>query len=314
MIWNHSLKGEDHGMAANVGIQIPVDRSRKEKAGWQEAARKAGLFILFLLCAIAVFVFGSNYYSIFPTNKNVFYELGLVATFLIAALLLRRGYRYRQFWPIVYAFFVASSVILVTTLTAGLRDALFRSIGLTGNSNQVDAAAKVFEALITITIILLLSRLAGMSLESLYIKRGHLKWGLILGFGLLVNFASSALMFFSSRYSNQDLLGDAILWGLVFSLANGYMEEVWLRGQFLRKLAPLSGSGTAIVLTSLWWALFHIGAVYMMPAAIPFYMANLFTFGLAYGYVMQKTDSWIAPGLMHAASDFFLFIAMLSGT
>ncbi len=52
--------------------------------------------------------------------------------------------------------------------------------------------------------------------------------------------------------------------------------------------------------------------MYMQPEAIPFYMINTFTFAAAWGYLMHKTDSWIAPGLMHAASDFFLFIEMLS--
>jgi membrane protease YdiL (CAAX protease family) len=50
----------------------------------------------------------------------------------------------------------------------------------------------------------------------------------------------------------------------------------------------------------------------MQPAAVPFYMINTFTFAAAWGYLMHKTDSWIGPGLMHAASDFFLFIEMFS--
>jgi membrane protease YdiL (CAAX protease family) len=299
-------------MTAKVETDLLLDRTRMEKAGWHGLARKAGLFILFLLCAVAAFVFGSNYYSIFPTNKNVFYEGGLAAAFLIAALLLRRWSRNRPYWQVAYAFFVAEFVFLVTSLTAGFRDGLFQSVGIAAGTNQEAAAGKVFEALVTITTILLLSRLAGMRLESLYVQRGNLKWGLILGFGLVINFASSSLMFFAGRFTGPEKLGPVILWGLVFSFANGFMEELWLRGQFLRKLQPLLGTGTAIVLTSLWWALFHLGSVYMMPAAIPFYLANLFTFGLAYGYAMHKTGSWIAPGLMHAASDFFLFVAMLS--
>ncbi len=300
-------------MATTLEIETPVNQGITEKTGWQETARKAGLFILFLLCAFAVFVLGSNYYSIFPTNKNILYEGSLAAFFLIAALLLRWQPRFRTYWQIAYAFFAASSVILVTSLSAGFRDEIFRTIGLIGNANETAAAGKVFEALVTITTILLLSRLAGMSLDSLYVRRGNLKWGLILGLGVLVNFSSSSLMFFASRFTTTEKIGSALLCGLVFSLANGFMEELWIRGQFLRKLEPVLGSGTAIVLTSIWFALSHLGAVYFMPAAIPFYLANLVTFALAWGYTMKKTDSWIAPGLMHAASDFFLFIATLSG-
>ncbi len=162
--------------------------------------------------------------------------------FSIAALLLRWQPRFRRYWQIAYAFFTAASVIFVTSLTANMRDALFRSIGLAAGTNQEIAAGKMFEAMLTVTTILLLSRLAGFSLELLYIKRGNLKWGLILGLGVLVNFASSALMFFADRFTTVDQLGGAILWGMVFSIVNGFMEELWLRSQFLRKLEPLLGT------------------------------------------------------------------------
>lgn len=42
-----------------------------------------------------------------------------------------------------------------------------------------------------------------------------------------------------------------MLWGLVFSLANGFMEELWFRGIFLGKLQPLIGTGAATLLTAL---------------------------------------------------------------
>lgn len=299
-------------MAASVSVETLGKQGTSHKTRWQEPVHKAVLFLFFLACAIAVFVFGSNYYSIFPTNQNIYYEGGIAAIFLVGALILRYLPKHRQYWQIAYAFFVAASVILVTSLTADLRDALFGRVGIAANTDLESAAAKVFEALVTITTILLLSRLAGMRLESLYIRKGNLRLGLLLGFGVMINFATSALMFFSGRFSSPAMMGAVIFWGLVFSFANGFMEELWLRGQFLRKLEPLLGPSVSIVLTSLWWSLFHIGSVYLMPAAIPFYLLNLFTFGLAYGYVMKKTDSWIAPGLMHAAADFFLFVAMLS--
>lgn len=299
-------------MAASLGIETTVGQAPKAKTGWRELARKTGLFILLLLCAIAVFVFGSNYYTILPTNQNIAYEVGISAFFLVAALLMRRSSRFSQYWQIAYAFFAAALVIVVTSLTPGFRDSLIRQAGIATGSDQWIAVGKVFEAVVTITTILVVSRLAGFSLGSLYIKRGYLKWGLILGAGVLLNFVTSSLMFFSNRFPSIDRLGSVILWGMVFSFANAFMEELWLRGLFLRKLVPLLGAGAAIVLTTLWWSLFHIGVVYFQPAAIPFFLVNLITFGLAYGYTMHKTDSWIAPGLMHAASDFFLFVATLA--
>jgi len=300
-------------MTAKIESGMVISRDIHERSWWQDLARKGGLFTLFLLCFVVVLILGDNHQTTFPTNRNLYYEGATTAFFLAAALVLRRMPRFKDYWQIAYAFFVAAVVLLATSLTIDMREALFRAIGVFPGTNQEMGAGKVFEAFITIGTILLLTRLAGMRLESVYVKRGNLKWGLLIGLGVLLNFMTSSLMFNASEYPSLEQLGSAILWGLVFSLFNGFLEELWLRALFLKKLIPVLGVGTSIVLTSLCFGLFHVsGLMYMQPEAIPFYMINTFTFAAAWGYLMHKTDSWIGPGLMHAASDFFLFIALLS--
>ena len=281
-------------------------------ATWPPFAQKAGLFVLFLAIGMAIFVFGNNYFSIFVTNRNPVYEGGLSAALLIATLVLHWQPRLRAYADLAYLFFVASFVIFVTTITAEPRDSLFNVLHVVTSTSRGMAIAKLFEVALAVVTILVLVRAYGIRLGSIYVQRGNLRWGLILGLGVLVNFLSSALMFFAGRYSDPALLGDALLWGLVFSLANGFMEELWLRALFLRRLVPLIGGGGAILLTATWFSLMHMGAVYFQPIAIPFFLANLITFALAWGYVMKKTDSLIGPSLMHAASDLFLFIATLA--
>lgn len=300
-------------MTTKIESGIVLNHTGSERGWWLELARKGGLFTLFLLCAIVVFILGDNHQTTFPTNQNLYYEGATTAFFLAAALVLRRMPRFNNYWQIAYAFFTAAAVLLVTTLTVDVRDALFRGIGIARNTNPEAGAAKVFEAFMTIGTILLLTRLAGMRLELVYVKRGNLKMGLLIGLGTMLNFMTSSLMFNAGQYPSIEKFGSVILWGLVFSLFNGFLEELWLRALFLRKLVPVLGLGTSLVLTSLWFGLFHVsGLMYMQPEAIPFYMVNTFTFAAAWGYLMHKTDSWIGPGLMHAASDFFLFIEILS--
>ncbi len=72
------------------------------------------------------------------------------------------------------------------------------------------------------------------------------------------------------------------------------------------------GGGAAVLLTSVLFSLMHAGAVYVTPIAIPFYVATTFTLGLACGYLTIKTDSLWGATLIHAASDLFLFVAMLA--
>ena len=300
-------------MTAKIESGMILTRAGGERGWWRKLARKSGLFTLFLLCAIVVLILGDNHQTTFPTNRNLYYEGATTAFFLAAALGLRRMPQFKDYWQIAYAFFAAAAVLLVTSLTVDLRDTLFREIGIVRGTNQEIGAGKVFEAFMTIGTILLFTQLAGMRLEAVYVKRGNLKWGLLIGLGTLLNFMTSSLMFNALKYPSLEKLGSAILWGLVFALFNGFLEELWLRALFLKKLIPLLGVGTSIVLTSLWFGLFHVsGLMYMQPESIPFYMINTFTFAAAWGYLMHKTDSWIGPGLMHAASDFYLFIEMLS--
>jgi membrane protease YdiL (CAAX protease family) len=168
----------------------------------------------------------------------------------------------------------------------------------------------VGEVIGTVTIILVLNRLAGADLGSVFIKRGNLKWALLVGVAVMLNFATAALMASAGKYTQLDLLGPVMLWGLVFSLANGFMEELWFRGIFLGKLQPLIGRGAAILLTALLFSIMHAGAVYMSPAAIPVFMINLFTHGLVMGYLVFKMDNLWCAGLYHAACDFWLFVVM----
>lgn len=281
------------------------------KMSLSDFVRKTVLFAAFLTIGIAVFIFGCNYYRVFPTNNNSYYTGGLAIILLLASLLLHRRENLRKYSDVLYLFFIATFLYFITTITAGLRDQVLTSLQVGTGTSFRFAVDKVFEASLTIPTILVLARARGFSLASIYFQRGNLKWGLVLGLGFIVNFLASSLMFFYGRYSTPELLGAAILWGIVFSLVNGFMEELWLRGMFLRRLEPLLGGGGAILLTALWWSLMHAGAYYFTPVAIPFFLANLITFGLAYGVAMRKTDSLIAPGLMHAASDIFLFIATL---
>jgi membrane protease YdiL (CAAX protease family) len=100
---------------------------------------------------------------------------------------------------------------------------------------------------------------------------------------------------------------------LVFAFGNSLLEELWVRGLFLKKLIPLVGTVGTVIVTSCWFATLHfLGIVYMPAFAIPIYVVNTFTLGIACAVLMLKTDSiWGAFGL-HAAADLFLFIAILA--
>jgi membrane protease YdiL (CAAX protease family) len=272
------------------------------------------LFSIFLVCGLAIFVLGSNYFEIFPTNKNLTYNVIVSVVFLAAALILKRTERWNRYWQSAYAFFVASFAFPVTSLLSGWGNAVLGWFNVTIATSQGIAIAKMYEMICVVIPILLLTKLSGADFGSIYLKRGNYKLSLGIGALLFFNFAISALMFFAERYTNSDALGAAIVWGLVFSFANGFMEELWLRGVLLKRFKPLLGVGGSVLLTSIVFASMHAGAVYLTPAAVPFLLAYALTLGIGCGYLMMKTDNIWGATLIHAAADLFAFIALLANT
>jgi membrane protease YdiL (CAAX protease family) len=300
------------------------DRPSKNLNGEKEPAQvspipftpivRTGLFTLFLICSSAVFLFGPKHYLLFPTNGNIVYALSLSAILLAAALLLKSSEKTRKYWIIAYAFFVASIVNLSTIIFGGYNGAIMQFLGANVDTNQFMALSKLYEALMAVIPILVLTWLSGANLGSLFLKKGNLnhKWGLGIGTLVLFNFLTSALIFFGTGYEISKL-GSAIIWGLVFSICNSMLEELWVRGLFLKKLVPIIGATGAILLTSIGFASLHFLAVAYLPAAvIPIFVVNTFTLGLACSILMLKTDSIWGAFLIHAAADVFLFIATLA--
>ena len=214
-------------------------------------ARRVGLFAALLVCALAIFVFGSNYYPAFPTNGNSLYAAGLSAVIpdrragvqaqralgqvLADRLRLLRGSRGQP------------GLLPAGRLQPRFAVRAWHSL----ESNPGYALGKVYDTLLVVVTILVLVKLSGADLGSLYLRKGNLRWGLGLGGLVLFNFATSALIFFATGYSNPALLGSAVLWGCVFAFSNGFLEELWLRGLFLKHLTPLLGFAGSILVTSL---------------------------------------------------------------
>jgi membrane protease YdiL (CAAX protease family) len=176
------------------------------------------------------------------------------------------------------------------------------------------AISKLYEMLMVVIPVLVLTWLSGADLGSLFLKKGNLdrKWGLGIGALVLVNYLTSALIFFGTGYEVSKL-GSAIVWGAVFSFSNSLLEELWIRGLFLKKLVPLIGAAGAVLLTSITFAALHfLGVAYMPATVVPIFVVNTFTLGLACSVLILKTDSIWGAFLIHAAADLFLFIAILA--
>lgn len=267
----------------------------------KQLIKPAGLFILFLICSVLIFVLGSPYYSIFPTNTSGLYKISLSIIFLAATLLLYANERLKRYWQVSYTFFVASFANWL------LGTELFRLPGSSPDTVQGMAVDKISQLLAIVPAIIVLTLIVRVTLGSIYLKKGKLRLGLIIGLTAFIVFSVLGILQGMGHNIGFATIGSWAPWLLIFSLSNGLLEELWFRGIFLKRFEALLGSKASLLLTSIVFAAAHVGATYI-SSEITIFLVVVFVLGLAFGYVMQKTDSLLASVLFHAGVDLWYII------
>jgi membrane protease YdiL (CAAX protease family) len=221
-------------------------------ADWKAAARRAGLFTLFLICGLLVFVFGLDYHTRFWTNGSGAFKVGVSALFLVATLGLRRNERGQAYWPMAFAFLAASLANITTWyLAAPLQHWLWNLTGVAAETPPGLMLSKLVDVVLRLAPIFAALWLVRDGLGSVYVRRGQLKWSLTLGGLALVNLLATSIAVAASRNSNLSVVLASLPWWFAFSSLNAFMEEIWYRGLFLKRLEPAVGATGVIWLTTL---------------------------------------------------------------
>ena len=209
------------------------------------------------------------------------------------------------------AFFIASFALNLQTISGWLG---FQSATMTG----LVWAMLSSTALVAASIVVL-TRISGGSMQSIFLTRGKLKWGLFAGLAGFLVFAALSIPGANYLFLGQNLTAAKVVswmpWILPIVLANGLREELLYRGLFLRKFESLLGNGFSLLLQALIFSLSHsvagIGIMQYTPY-ISVLVVTTFILGLVLGYAMRRTDSIIGPILIHAGTDIPIFIGIFS--
>lgn len=275
-------------------------------AAWKAAAQRAALFALFLICSMLVFVLGVDYHTRFWTNSSGAFKVGVSALFLVAMLALRRSERGRVYWPIAFAFLAASLANVTTWYLAGpLQRWLWSMPGVAAGTPEGLMWGKLVDVVLKLAPILVLLWLAHEDLGSVYIRRGKLGWSLTVGFLALANFLATAIAVVASNGGDVANLFANLPWWFAFSLINAFMEEIWFRGLFLKRLEPAIGAVGALLLTTLVFGTSHLFATYIELWGTVTFGIITCTLGMAWGLLMQKTNTLWGSVAFHAAGDVF---------
>jgi len=278
------------------------------------------LCALYLAGGLLIFLFGSNYFRLFPTNKNMYYEWGLTLFLLVLAIFLRKNRRFQKYWKIAYALFIASFANSLLGYLGNWLAPLFPTPVSTAQDLAIDKLSQAFPIVLSI---LLLTILSGDDLGSIFLKRGNLRQSLLFGvlsFGVFAAIFAAIAVTQSNAPLSRGITASglrlnyiitALPWILVFVFANSLMEELWFRGVSLQKLNPFLGVMASAFVNALVFGIPHLGATYITPIQMFIFPVIVATLGFVNGVVMLKTEAIWGSVLFHAGYDLLVIIPVL---
>ncbi len=261
-----------------------------------------GLFALFLICGLLIFVAP----QLLQREIGVFYQICLAVVFFLSAMWLRRNEHLHRYFQVFFAFFVASFALFLQYIV--------EVVGLSSSTFDGIVFSTLLSTLLVVIPIVLLTKISGNDMASIYVKKGKLCLGFIVGLATFLLFLVTSVQGAEYLFAGQNITFERVIhwspWILAFVLSNGLREELWFRGLFLKKYESLLGANTSNFLVAVIFSLAHVGVQYT-PFLLIFLVIVLFL-GLAFGFVMQKTDSLLGSALFHAGADIPTILGIFS--
>lgn len=268
-------------------------------------SRAVMIFVL-LVGGQLIFVFGSPYFTVFPTNDNVLFSAALVAAFGLLALIFRQQPSLAHYASPVYALFVAAAANLALVIGP-----FNRYMPATAEPFRELGQDKFIQFLTVVPVLVILSWLVWREPGWIYLQRGQprrwLPFGLV---SLAVCAVVMAAMLLWAGMSAGDLLA-AAPWILTFVAANAIMEELWFRGVFLRSYEAGIGWTGAMVVTALAYGVSHMNATYFESWVGLVFGAGVIGLGLIMAWAMRWGNSLWGSVLFHMGMDMLIVLPVV---
>jgi membrane protease YdiL (CAAX protease family) len=180
---------------------------------------------------------------------------------------------------------------------------------LKGDTSKGFALSKLSDSIIVSLVLIISFMVAGYRLKSIFLTKGRLAAGLIIGIIFFLLFGYLALNNPQDK-PEPGFLEKNYIWILVFVFANSFMEELLFRGIFLERLNSWFKPVWSIILTSFCFAAPHLTAIYKPDVLV--FAGITFVLGMICGYAMHYTKSIIAPILIHAGADLMIIVPVFA--
>jgi membrane protease YdiL (CAAX protease family) len=250
------------------------------------------------------------------------------AVLLAFALFARNHASLRKYWELSFAFFILGVVAVLQNFVNGYVGTSILHDPPNGGDPLASTVMgttviQLLDSFSAIVPIVVLTRLSGSDLGSIYVRKGVLgRWFVFaLVFFVLFYFLLATLPLRPDSPAQRLLpqsgtltLGRFLVLTpalLVVSLSNAFEEEFMFRGLFLQKYGLFFGPQIANVLQAIVFASAHVGVTYT-PNFLIFVALLIVPLGLFGGYLMRATNGVITPGIFHGAVDMGIYLAFLS--
>jgi membrane protease YdiL (CAAX protease family) len=259
-------------------------------------------FILILLIVLAVFMLNMTFVSLISETILMVIRIVLIVLFFIAWRVFHIK-KQAHAKDLAFTLMVVNlAFFIVSFFTANLWN-------LNLESARGVALMKLSDSFFICIVLIFSFLIAGYRLKDLYLAKGRLTIGLIIGFLAFI------LMGFLALNNPEKSIKPAFLtrnlvWILIFVLSNGFMEELLFRGIFLRQLDKFFKPIWSIVLTALVFGASHMQVTYTPDVLI--FVGIVLILGLIWGFLMHYTKSIIASMLFHAGADLMIIIPVYS--
>ena len=276
----------------------------------REWGERIVLALLFIAIGSLIMVVFSPWRPLLGRVADYLGRISLTALLLALMLLAHRSQRFEKYRPVLLGLFIMSVAVSLDWIF-GIY--LIDYLGVTDETPAGWALSKLNECIVIVCVIILFTKMSRGTLGSIYIQKGNLKLGLIVGLSTFFLAVVGSIPM-ASLFNARDLSLTRILpwtpWLLIYVLANATMEELLFRGLFLRKLEPFFGKTLSNLMIALVFTVIHGTVNYSADQYL--FLAILFPLALVWGYVMQKTDGVWGSILFHAGMDIPIMLGIFS--
>ncbi len=272
---------------------------------------KLFLVLFFALAGTLIIVVFSPWNPLLKPKADYLGRLAAIAFFAMLYMLTRKTPALAKYHQVVLGLLVLATAV---TLDWVFGIHLIKQLGLQANSPANIALVKLNEFVVVAAVIVAFTLASGKQLSEIYLHKGRLKPGLIIGGICFLVFVAGGIplstLWFQGRGLSLARVVPWIPWVLIFVFANSALEELMFRGLFLRKLEPFLGKFPANLTIALVFTLIHYGVTYTADQFT--FLLILFPLALLLGYLAQKTDALWASILLHAGMDIPVILGILS--